>query len=181
MKRLCLCLCLVPIVLLCGCGTKTEEKLLTDFSAALSQRKDLSFVGKLRCEYDDRSANFTLQYKQQEDGCKISVLQPAELEGLSVSLDEKGSLLEYGELFIDTGDLDHFGLSPLSALPKLADSLRGSHIDSICRQGDVITYCLVPSDTLKVNVSFSQDMTPIEAELISEGRVRVFCQIESWR
>ena len=98
-----------------------------------------------------------------------------------MSLDEKGSLLEYGELFIDTGDLDHFGLSPLSALPKLADSLRGSHIDSVCRQGDVITYCLVPSDTLKVNVSFSQDMTPIEAELISEGRVRVFCQIESWR
>lgn len=181
MKKLCLCISLVSVLLLCGCGSKAEEKMFSEFSTRLSQRTDLGFVGKLRCEYDDRTVNFTLQYRQQDRGSKITVLQPAELEGLSVSLDENGSVLEYGELFIDTGDLDHFGLSPLSALPKLVEGLKNAHVDSVSTQGDMMMFTLIPSDELKMDVYFDRDMKPVRAELISEGQVKVFCDIESWR
>lgn len=182
MKRTCLVVLLVFSFLLCGCGSKKEEKFLNDFSAALSERSDLSFVGKLRCEYDDRTVSFTLQYKQQENGCLITVLQPEEIEGICVELDEKGSVLKYDELFVDTGNLDEFGLSPLSALPLLADSLRGSYMDSVRYEGDELVYTLVPADDINLDIWFSaEDMIPRHAEIISQGRVRIFCDLESWR
>lgn len=182
MKRICLCMLLLASLLLCGCGSKSDEKLLIGFSADLNERSDLSFVSKLRCEYDDRSVSFTLQYKQNERGCSIGVLQPEEIEGLSVELDENGSVLRYDELFIDTGDLDCFGLSPLSALPMLADALREPFVDAVRHEGSELVYTLVPADDISIDVWFNaDDMIPLHAELASGGRVRVFCDLESWR
>lgn len=181
MKRICLCMILLLSLCLAGCGSRAEEKRLEEFSAALNAGDDLGFVGKLRCEYPDRSVSFTLQYRQNEAGCEISVLQPEELENLKVSLDENGSVLHYDELFLDTGELDRFGLSPLSALPLLTESLRGAYLDSVRREGDFTVYSLVPADDVQVDVSFDDEMKPVKAELISEGKVRVFCDIESWR
>ena len=182
MKRKCLVVLLIFSFLLCGCGSKKEEKQLNDFSAALSSRSDLSFVGKLRCEYNDRTVSFTLQYKQQEKGCTVTVLQPEEIEGISVELDENGSVLKYDELFVDTGDLDELGLSPLSALPLLAESLRGAYMDAVRQEGDELVYTLIPADDISMDVWFSaEDMVPTHAEIMSQGRVRVFCDLESWR
>lgn len=182
MKRICLVAMLMISFFLCGCGSRKEEKLLSDFSAGLSQQSDLSFVGKLRCEYDDRTVSFTLQYKQLDEGCSVTVLQPAEIEGLCVELDEDGSVLKYDELFIDTGDLDPFGLSPLSALPLLADTLCGSYMDSVRKEGNELVYTLVPTDEISMDIWFGEDdMIPRHAQIISEGRVRVFCDLESWR
>lgn len=182
MKRTCLVVLLVFSFLLCGCSSKKEEKMLSDFSVALSGRSDLSFVGKLRCEYDDRTVDFTLQYKQQEDGCLITVLQPEEIEGISVELDGNGSVLKYDELFVDTGELDELGLSPLSALPLLAESLRGSYMDAVRYEGKELVYTLIPADDISMDIWFSaEDMVPTHAEIISHGRLRVFCDLESWR
>ena len=181
MKRFCLCFVLLLSLLLSGCGVKKEEQQLRDFSASLNSRSDLGFVGKLRCEYEDRAVNFTLQYRQSEDGCEISVLQPEEIEGLSVKLDKNGSVLEYDELFINTGELDRFGLSPLSALPMLVNTLKSSFMDCVRSEGNLTVYTLIPADDIQVDVSFDSDMKPVHAELISDGKVRVFCDIESWR
>ena len=180
MKRLCLCMFLMLSFLLTGCGAKKEEKLLNDFSTALSGRNDLTFVGKLRCEYDDRTVNFTLQYKQRDNGCEVSVLQPEGIEGLSVELDEKGSVLHYDELFIDTGKLDHFGLSPLSALPLIVNTLKSPYLDSVRSENNLTVYSLIPADDIQVDVGFDENTLPVRAELISDGKVRVFCDIESW-
>ena len=181
MKRFCLCVVLLLSLFLTGCGIKKEEQQLKDFSATLNSRNDLGFVGKLRCEYDDRTVEFTLQYRQSDAGCKITVLKPEQIEGLSVNLDEKGSVLEYDELFINTGELDHFGLSPLSALPLLVNTLKSSFMDSVRNEGGLTVYTLIPADDIQVDVSFNEEMKPVHAELISDGKVRVFCDIESWR
>ena len=181
MKRICLCMLLLLSLVLTGCGVKKEEQQLNSFSDSLNARDDLGFVGKLRCEYEDRAVEFTLQYRQTESGCKITVLQPAELEGLAVSLDENGSVLEYEELFINTGELDRFGLSPLNALPMLVNTLKSAFMDSVRFEGGLTVYSLIPADDVQVDVSFDGDMKPVYAELISDGKVRVFCHIESWR
>ncbi len=181
MKRICLCVFLLISLFLTGCGVKKEEQQLRDFSDSLNTRNDLGFVGNIRCEYEDRTVNFTLQYRQNDEGCKITVLKPEQIEGLSVNLDEKGSVLEYDELFINTGELDHFGLSPLSALPLLVNTLKSSFMDSVRNEGDLTVYTLIPADDIQVDISFNNEMKPVYAELISDGKVRVFCDIESWR
>jgi len=182
MKRLCLYILLPLCLVLGGCGTKAEEKAFRDFSEALSQRDDLSFIGTIRAEYDERSESFRLLYEQDGDMDRVTVQLPELIEGISVRLKEGASVLEYNSLVIDTGNLDERGLSPLTALPELARALRGAYIDAVRKEDSELVYTLIPEDGLCIDVWFEPgSMTPTHAELISDGVVRVFCDIESWR
>ena len=181
MKRFCpiiVCLLLLP---LSGCAARKEQKLLDDFSAALSRRQDVAVVAQLRAVYDDGSFDFRLQYREGPEGPEITVLSPQELEGLSVTLREDGSLLHYDQLHLETGDLDEEGLSPLTALPLLLESLRHPCAQSFRQEGDLLAVSLVPDDERQLDVYFEQEtMTPRRAEMVSEGRLRIACEVESW-
>ena len=180
MKRFCplLCLLLLP---LSGCAAQKEQKLLDDFSAALNQRQDVALVASLRAVYDDGSFDFRLQYREGPEGPVVTVMEPEELEGLSVTLREDGSLLHYGELHLETGDLDEEGLSPLTALPLLLESLRHPCAQSFRQEGGLLVVSLVPDDERQLDVYFEQEtMTPRRAEIVSEGKLRIACEVESW-
>jgi len=182
MKRLCPAALLILCLLLCGCGSKDHEKKYEEFSRSLSERENLEFNAALRAEYEDRSVSFTLQYQQQEEGCCLTVLEPEIISGVSVRLGPSGSLLEYNSLVLDTGMLDDYGLSPLSALPALVDAMKNGHVESFAQEDGELVCSLVPSDELSVQVWFEpESMSPVHAELISDGRVRLFCDISNWR
>ena len=182
MKKLCLYLVLLPCLLLTACGTRDEEKLFRDFSESLNARHDLSFVGKLRAEYPDRSVEFQLHYEEKDDCAVVTVLAPELISELSVEIHEGESVLEYNSLVIDTGALDDDGLSPLTALPAIAKALRTGYIDAVREEGGELVFTLIPDDGVKAEVWFEPSaMTPLHAELISGGKVTVYCDIESWR
>lgn len=182
MKKLCLFLFLIPCLLLTACGSKAEEKLFREFSENLSGRNDLSFIGNLRAEYDDRSVEFQLHYVEKEDCAVVSVLAPELISELSVEIHEGASILEYNSLVIDTGALDERGLSPLTALPAIASALRTGYLDAVREEDGELVFTLIPDDGLKAEVWFEPvNMTPVHAELISDGKVTVYCDIESWR
>ena len=182
MKKLCLLFMAALCLVLGGCGTKSEEKAFREFSEALAARDDLSFIGSIRAEYDDRTVEFQLRYEEEEDCPSVTVISPSIISGVRVELPEGKSVLEYNSLVIDTGELDVYGLSPLTALPSLADALRRGYTDSIWQDDGEWVFSLIPKDELRVDVWFEpESMTPTHAELISDGVVRVFCDIESWR
>lgn len=181
MKKLCLSMLCLACLLLSACGTRAEEKKFEDFSKALSERDDLSFIGSIRAEYDDRSLEFQLQYKE-EDYPVVSVIRPELIADVKIRIEPDSSLLEHNSLIIDTGELDSRGLSPVTALPRLAAALRSAYVDAVRMEGGELVYTLIPDDELTVEVWFEpESMTPTHAELISESKVRIFCDIESWR
>jgi len=180
MKRLC------PVILLCcllltGCGGENVKESYQKFADGLNARTDLSFTAEIRAEYEDRSAEFTLLYTEDAQGCTVEVLSPGLIKGIKARLENGSRSLAYGSVILDAGNLDAYGLSPMSAMPALAAALREGHLDSYWTEDGKTVLQLIADDTLTATVWLeSESMTPMRAELISDGQVRVFCTISDW-
>ena len=111
----------------------------------------------------------------------MTVLEPAEIRGVTVHLDGAGSSLGYDSVVLDTGALDRYGLSPASALAKLVSALRTGHLESAWEEDGLTVWDLVPDDTLTVRVWLNEELIPVRAELISEGRTSVYCEFRDWK
>ena len=179
MKRLCLCL-LCLALLLSGCGHDRETERREQYAEELSAQRDLQFTAKVRAEYPDKTVSYRLSYDEDSEGCTIRVLEPEEIGGVSVHLGADGAQMRFEEISLDTGPLDRYGLSPLSALPELTRALREGHLESHWSEGDLSVWELVADDHLTVQVWLNEELVPQHAELISEGRVSVFLEISDW-
>lgn len=179
MKKLCLfILCLA--LLLSGCGGGRDAAERQQLADELNARRDLRFTAALRAEYPDKTVRFRLAYEEDEGGCTVRVLEPEEIAGVSVHLGTDGAQLRFEELRLDAGPLDRYGLSPVSALPALTQALREGHLESAWTEGDQSVWELIANDALTVQVWLDGDLRPRRAELISDGRVAVFLDIEDW-
>ena len=179
MKKL--CLLVLCLALLTGCGSGRETERRRQLAEALSARRDLGFTADLRAEYPDRTVSFRLGYEEDEGGCTVRVLEPEEIGGVSVHLGPDGAQLRFEELRLDTGPLDRYGLSPLSALPALTRALREGRLESAWTEGEQTVWELAADDHLTVQVWLDDELRPQRAELISDGRVSVFLEISAWR
>jgi len=179
MKKLCLlfALCLV----LTGCERRDIKAEFEAFSASLEETDSLSFTANIRAEYEDKTARFTLGYEENAEGGTVTVLAPELIKGVKAHVAQDGTSLEYDTVVLDTGALDNFGLSPLSSLPVLVQSMRSAHLDSHWEEGGMRVLQLEPEDELKCRIWFeSESMIPVQAEIISAGRVTVYIEISDW-
>ena len=181
MKRryfpLLLCLCL----LLTGCGKSRAETAYESFAERLGQAGSLSFTAQLRAEYERKTARFTLSYTEDETGGRVTVLAPELIQGVTAHVAPGGTTLEFDSVVLDTGSLDSYGLSPLSSMPILAAALREGHVDSAWDEDGKHVVQLEPRDGMRCTVWFEPEgMTPLRAELISDGRVTVVLEIRDW-
>ncbi len=179
MKKLCL-LILCLALLLSGCGGGRAKEQRQALAEELNARRDLRFTAALRAEYPDKTVRFRLAYAEDEDGCTIRVLEPEEIGGVSLHLGPDGAQLRYEQIRLDTGPLDRYGLSPVSALPALTRALREGHLESAWTEGELSVWELAADDALRVQVWLDGELRPQRAELISEGRVSVFLELSDW-
>lgn len=181
MKKLCLSFVLCAAMLLSACSGAAARGRVESFSEALCAAEALSFQARVRAEYDDKTAEFTLEYASDEGGCYVTVLSPEMIKGVRAHISDGSTALEYEGVRLDTGALDDFGLTPMSALAIMVDALRDGYLDSVWEEGDVLSALFIPSDELGVELRLDKyTLTPIGAEISSGGRVRVFAEIENW-
>ena len=181
MKKLCLPLLLALSFLLTGCQRRDIESKFDSFSTQLSNAQYLSFTANIRAEYEDKTARFTLSYEEDSEGSTVTVIAPELIAGVTARIAPGGTQLEYDTVVLDTGALDNFGLSPMSSLPRLVQTLKCSHVDSYWEEDGMRVLSLEPTDELKCSVWFEgEEMTPLRAEMISGGRVKVFVEISDW-
>ena len=180
MKRLCPLLLLLCL-LLAGCGKNAAVERFEPFSEALRARSDLRFTAAVRAEYPDRTTRFTLVYADEEPGCSLTVAEPEEIRGVTVHLNGAESALGYDSIVLDTGPLDRYGLSPVTAVEKLVEALREGHLESAWEEDGCTVWELIADDALTVRVRMNPDLIPEHAELISDGRVTVFCELFDWK
>ncbi len=181
MKRLCLPLLLVCCLLLSACGDAALESRYEDFAQSLREAEALSFTAALRAEYEDKTVDFRLRYEQAGEDAFVTVLEPELVAGIGVRVTGGGTALEYGDLMLDTGPLDEYGLSPMSALPLLVRALGAGHLESVWSEGGLSLCQLILDDHLYAVVSFEPEtMTPVRAELVSGGAVKALCELTDW-
>ena len=180
MKR-CVCLLLCLCLLLSGCGENPAEPRFRDFCARLNAAEGLRLTAKLRAEYEDKSVRFTLAYEEDGEGGRVTVLEPELIRGVSARVAPGATTLEYDSVVLDTGSLDAFGLSPLSAIPVLLHALRVGHAESFWEEDGETVLQLAPDDRLLCTVWFeTSGMLPRRAELITDGHVAVFMEISDF-
>ena len=180
MKRLSILL-LCAALLLTGCGKSSAEAALERFSAQLNTLDSLRFTAKVRAEYEHKTARFTLRYEEDAEGGRVTVLAPELIRGVSARIRPGGTTLEYDSVVLDTGSLDNFGLSPMSALPVLLHALRVGHAESFWEEQGQTVAQLVPDDALLCTVWFEKNpLRPVRAELVTDGRVTVVVEISEW-
>ena len=179
MRRL-LPLLLCMALLLGGCADPARDRV-EGFAEELAARQDVNLTAEIRAEYEDRSLAFTLNCREGEGGCTVMVLSPDMLKGVKARLKTGESQLSYGDATLDTGPLDRYGLSPLSALPTLLRAVREGHLECTWTEGDHSVGEWILEDGFSVRVWIeSTSLTPTHAELISDGRVTVFVDITDW-
>lgn len=172
-------LCLA--VMLTGCGGSAARESFEEFSTSLNDEAALCFTARIRAEYDDRTAEFTLDYTEDESGCVVSVVSPEMIRGVSAHITAGETALEYDGIMLDTGTLDSFGLSPMSALPLLVETMKSGYLDTAWEENDALCAVLVPSDNVSIELRLDKyTKTPLYAEISSNGRVRVFAEISAW-
>ena len=116
-----------------------------------------------------------------EDGLqRVTILSPERISGISASVKLGRTALEYDGLILDTGDLDSYGLSPMSALPLLVEALRHGHADAFWTEEGMDAVELLFDDHARANVWFDGEGLPCRAELISDDVVVVNCDIKNW-
>ena len=182
MRKLCLSLTLCLCLLMSGCGGREFAKAREDLAARLDGAECLSFTANIRAEYENKTARFTLSYYEDAEGGKVTVLAPQLIAGVSARIEPGSTSLEYDGVCLGTGELDDFGLSPMSALPMLVQALREGGMNTGWSEGGFTVLELQSTDELVCTVWFDgETMTPRQAELASDGRVKVFVEISDWQ
>ena len=182
MKRILIPLLLCLLLPLTACGKDSGESAFKAFAEHLNGIDTLSFTAKVRAEYEHKTARFTLQYEENSEGGRVTVLAPELIRGVSARVSPGGTALEYDSIVLDTGSLDSFGLSPLSSMPVLLRAMRIGHVDSVWEEDGKLAVSLAPDDELRCTVWLEKGaMRPLRAELITDGRVTVCLEITDWQ
>ena len=182
MKKLCLSFGLCLCLFMSGCGAREFTRARDTVAERLAGAECLSFTANLRAEYEHKTARFTLSYYEDSDGGKVTVLAPQLIAGVTARIEPGSTSLEYDGVCLGTGELDDFGLSPMSALPMLVQALREGGMNTGWSEGGFTALELQSCDELVCTVWFDGEaMTPQQAELASDGRVKVFVEISDWQ
>ena len=167
-------------LLLCGCGGRGEEKRFEQFQSELASASEIRVEAELTADYGDSARAYTLTMTWTPDGCEVEVLRPELIAGIKAHIDENGSDLEFDGLILDTGELTGDGLTPISALPRLLETMTEGHIDSAWKEGDSVVVELTPDDVISLSLWMEKEtMAPSRAELQGQdsGRVLITCEI----
>ena len=165
-----------------GCGAREFARARDTVAERLAGAECLSFTANLRAEYEHKTARFTLSYYEDSDGGKVTVLAPQLIAGVTARIEPGSTSLEYDGVCLGTGELDDFGLSPMSSLPMLVQALKDGDVNAVWSEGGCTVLELQSTDELVCTVWFApEDMTPRQAELRSDGRVKVFAEISDWQ
>lgn len=182
MKRLCLLLLIIPCLVLTACGTGSFSSKRQQLSERLDAVETLNFTASIRAEYTEKTARFTLSYYEDSDGGSVEVVSPSLIAGVTANILPDGTSLEYNGVCLATGALDEYGLSPMSSLPLLVQALKSGSMNSAWAEGDCLVMELQSTDNLSCTVWFEPaTMEPQSAELVSDGRVRVFMEFSDWQ
>ena len=182
MKRFVLPILLMLISLsLTACGGADAKQCADELSHRLSVNDALSFSAVLQAEYPDRSHNFTVNYKRSGGETSVTVVEPELIAGISARVTGKATELEYDGLRLDVGELDDYGLTPMSALPVLVDAMENGHLDGWWEEDGKTVLLLTADDHLSVTLWLeASSVTPMRAELVSDALVVVYCDISDW-
>lgn len=166
----------IASLLLTGCKAENQQlDRMMNFRASLLSGKGCQFEAVVTADYQTELYQFTIDCRGDELGnVHFTVVEPESISGISGNISNQGGKLTFDndqglafELIADGQ------ITPVSAPWLLVKSLRGGYVTSCGDEGDLMRVSIddtFEEDALKIDIWFSDDNTPINAEILWSNR-----------
>lgn len=155
----------------CGNGGASLDALRERIDASQS----LTMTAQVASTTDGRYESYTLECVSGPEGCTVSVLEPAELAGVTASFDAGTGLLSYDSLVLSFETPED--VTPITALPVLVSALRDAYETISWSEGDDTYVSLEATDELSITLRLDADGNPVWAEFLLGGEAVSQCEI----
>lgn len=185
MKRNRISVLMISLLLLCGCSK--EQAAEERFLAFRESVQDCYLVldAEITADYGETVESYTIASRETTEGTDLEVLAPEEVEGIRASTDGEAYTLSYDGAILGVGPLTASGVTPLSALPVLADALCNAHVERCWeevyngRETLAVSLCIDETTTATLWLA-ADDLTPCFAELAENGKTVLFYTVTNW-
>lgn len=173
------------LLLLTGCGKKKEptQKAL-DFRTNLLQTEGCSFTAKIHADYGEKFYDFTLEAVCSSEETKLTVIEPAVIEGISATVTKDGTKIEFDGAALDFGKLANGHVSPVLVPWLLAQCWTAEYISCAGADKDLyrVTYLRGYDDAqLSVDTWFNEESIPVYAEIVYNDVRCITADIEDFQ
>ncbi|MFI3254797.1 MAG: hypothetical protein R3Y63_10740 [Eubacteriales bacterium] len=191
---------LLPVIMLLiftvSCGTSREEvyhqEALLARSAYLSLEQGTG-ICHINADYGERVYDFSLVLTlSQNNGiyhCQLSLTAPEEIAGIVATQEGLGgdSKLMWDGMILETGDLDDDGLSPMTAIPLLLETLSSGYLEGVTLKdnGVLELYSRNPDSPTGQGREVVLWLNPdsyalLGGEIFQDGKRVISCKIENF-
>ena len=154
---------------------KAEALQYSFITGSTSSGYPLTMTAQVASTTVGRYESYTLECVSGPEGCTVSVLEPAELAGVTASFDADMGLLSYDSLVLSFETPED--VTPITALPVLVSALRDAYETISWSEGDDTYVSLEATDELSITLRLGADGNPVWAEFLLGGEAVSQCEI----
>ncbi len=121
-----------PMLLLlltaCGGGKEKKNDLTAQLQAEYAAVASATMEADITCHYEDEVREYTLLCAYTPESSTVTVLNPANLAGISATVEDGTLSLSYDGISLDAGTYSAMAISPVAALPKLMEAAANGYV-----------------------------------------------------
>ena len=165
------------MLLLTACGGE-EKDPAAELQAQYANLTGAVMEAEVSCHYADEDRAYTLLCDYAPERSTVTVLSPANLAGISATVENGTLTLSYEDISLDAGGYSAAAISPVAALPKLMEAAAAGYVtekseETVGERPCLRLACDLPDDEGSVYTTwFDQEtLLPLRSEISAEGTV----------
>ena len=165
------------MLLLTACGGE-EKDPAAELQAQYANLTGAVMEAEVSCHYADEDRAYTLLCDYAPERSTVTVLSPANLAGISATVENGTLTLSYEDISLDAGGYSAAAISPVAALPKLMQAAASGYVtekseETVEERPCLRLACDLPDDEGSVYTTwFDQEtLLPLRSEISAEGTV----------
>ena len=165
------------MLLLTACGGE-EKDPAAELQAQYANLTGAVMEAEVSCHYADEDRAYTLLCDYAPERSTVTVLSPANLAGISATVENGTLTLSYEDISLDAGGYSAAAISPVAALPKLMQAAASGYVtekseETVGERPCLRLACDLPDDEGSVYTTwFDQEtLLRLRSEISAEGTV----------
>lgn len=171
---------MISLLLLSGCGRR-QAKLQSDFAAfreSVRTAENAAFELALRCDDGGTVTDYTLRLVRSADGCRVTVVEPTLLAGVTATVSASGTELGCEGVSLGVGTIA--GLTPITAGAAMLKAIGYGYEELLWREDDYTVARLWLDSGAVMTLWLDKNAVPVCAEISEDGAVVMSAAFSGW-
>ena len=162
----------------CGGGKGKPDSLTSQLQAEYAAVASAVMEADVTCHYEDEIREYTLLCDYTPETSTVTVLSPANLAGISATVEGGTLSLNYDGISLDAGSYSDAAVSPVAALPRLMEAAAKGYVSEQGEETLNERSCLRLASDLEADEGilyttwFDQEtLLPLRSEISADGEL----------